>query len=151
MNRKDFYTGLLFLLLTGWIITQILRSPSSRADSGPGAFFLPAIAGLFIGGLSLALLVQSFRKPGSAGKPTGEKRMWGRILWIMGWCVIYALSMETLGYLLSTGMISFALFAYFNRGRWLANMILSLATPTLIFILFNTLLKVSMPRGWFGF
>jgi putative tricarboxylic transport membrane protein len=150
MNKKDFYTGLIFLILAGWITLYVLNAPTFQV-TGPGPFFLPAIVALFIGGLSLALLVQSFKQPQGKATAKKQKRMWGRILWIMVWCLIYALSMERLGYLLSTGIITFALLAYFNRGKWLANIILSVATPALIFILFDTLLKVSMPRGWFGF
>ncbi len=150
MNTKDFYIGVIFLSLTGWILLYILKAPTFQV-TGPGPFFLPAIAALSIGGLSIALLLQSFKQPRGQAVPKQEKRMRGRIIWIMVWCLIYALIVERLGYLLSTGVLSFALLAYFNRGKWLLNIILSVITPSLIFILFDTLLKVSLPRGWFGF
>jgi hypothetical protein len=151
MGKKDFYVGLLFLLLTGAIIVLILRSPSTQDFSGPGPFFFPTVAAVLIGGLSLTLLVKSVKQTEAVSSPIQGKRIWGRTLWIIAWCAIYGATIEKLGYLLSTGMVTFALLAYFSRGKWVFNIVLSVATPILIYILFDTLLKVSMPKGFFGF
>jgi putative tricarboxylic transport membrane protein len=151
MTKKDFYTGLIMLLLSGAIFAQILRSPPAPDSSGPGPFFLPAIAALVITGLSIALLVQSSKQPEPASKAPRGKRMWNRILWIMIWCFGYAFTIERLGYLLSTGIVTFALLAYFNRRKWFLNIFFSLITPASIYILFDTLLKIPLPKGWFGF
>ena len=151
MNKKDFYTGLLFLIFTGAIFTLILRSPAHRVSSGPGPFFFPTIAAFLLGGLSLALLVKGARQGASVGKGVQGKRIWGRTIWIIAWSAIYGATMEPLGYLLSTGMVTFALLAYFNRGSWIFNTVLSVVTAVSIFVLFDTLLKVSMPRGILGF
>jgi len=139
------------LILSGTILVLILRSPSVSDSSGPGPFFLPAIVALVIAGLSIALLVQSSKGPEPASKAPREKRMWNRILWIMIWCFGYAITIERLGYLLSTGIVTFALLAYFNRRKWLLNIFFSLITPASIYILFDTLLKIPLPKGWFGF
>jgi len=139
------------LILSGTILVLILRSPSVSDSSGPGPFFLPAIVALVIAGLSIALLVQSSKGPEPASKAPREKRMWNRILWIMIWCFGYAITIERLGYLLSTGIVTFALLAYFNRRKWFLNIFFSLITPASIYILFDTLLKIPLPKGWFGF
>jgi len=150
MNKKDFYTGLLFLIFTGAIFVLILRSPAHQDSSGPGPFFFPAIATLLLGGLSLALLIKGARQGEGERKAVQGKRVWGRTIWIIAWSAIYGATIEPLGYLLSTGIVTFALLAYFNKG-WVFNIILSVVTPVSIFILFDTLLKVSMPRGVLGF
>ena len=151
MNKKDFYIGLVFLLFSGANFVLILKSPSTHDSSEPGPFFFPAIAAVFIGALSLTLLVRGVRQPGEVRSSIQAKRMWGRIFWIVFWCGIYAATIEKLGYLLSTGVVTFALLAYFSRGKWALNIILSVTTPILIHFLFDTLLKVSMPKGLFGF
>ncbi|MBI5966308.1 MAG: tripartite tricarboxylate transporter TctB family protein [Deltaproteobacteria bacterium] len=150
MNKKDFYSGLLMLLLSGAIFAQILRSPSIQDSSGPGPFFLPTIAALIIGALSLTLLIQSLKQPKAGPAPSAGRRMWGRLIWIMFWCALYGITIENLGYLLSTGIVTFALLAYFNRRKWVINIVFSLATPISIYILFDTLLKVPLPKGWLG-
>jgi hypothetical protein len=97
----------------------------------------------------LALLVSGARQkdPGAAGK---GKTMRNRVFWIIAWCAIYAFTIERLGYLLSTGIVTFALLWYFNRREWIFNIIMSVGIPVSIFILFDTLLKQSLPRGIFG-
>ncbi len=150
MNKKDFYTGLIFLIFTGAILVLILRSPSYHVNSGPGPFFFPFIATLLLGGLSLGLLFRGARQEGPGKKGDQGKRMWGRTIWIIIWCTAYGATIEPLGYLLSTGVVTFALLAYFNRS-WIFNVALSVITPVSIYILFDTLLKVSLPRGVLGF
>jgi len=150
MKKKDFYSGLLMLLLSGAIFAQILRSPSIQDSSGPGPFFLPTIAALIIGALSLTLLIQSLRPAKIGPAPPPGRRMWGRLFWIVIWCLLYGIAIENLGYLLSTGIVTFAFLAYFNRQRWILNIIFSVATPISIYILFDTLLKVPLPKGWLG-
>lgn len=150
MKTRDFYSGLIMLLLSGAIVAQILRSPSTRDSSGPGPFFLPTICALVIAGLSLTLLVKSVREPDSTSVSPQGRRMWNRLVWIVAWCFLYGITIETAGYLLSTGIVTFALLAYFNRGRWTLNIIFSLVTPISIYILFDTLLKVPLPKGWLG-
>ena len=151
MNKKDFYTGLLFLIFTGAIFVLILRSPTHQVSSGPGPFFFPTIAALLLGGLSLALLIKGARQDEGGRKAVQGKRIWGRTIWIIAWSAIYGATIEPLGYLLSTGIVTFALLFYFNRRSWVFNIVLSVFTPVSIFILFDTLLKVSMPRGILGF
>lgn len=151
MAKRDFYTAVTMLLLSGAIIIQILRSPSIQDSSGPGPFFIPAIAALIIGGLSTALLIQSMKLPSGSTEDAIKRRMWDRLIWIMVWCFAYGITIEKMGYLLSTGMVTFALLAYFNRKQWILNVIFSLITPISIYFLFDTLLKVPLPKGWFGF
>lgn len=151
MNKKDFYTALLMLFLSGAIIIQILRSPAVQDASGPGPFFLPAIVAFIIGGLSITILIQSFKFSSKEDITSNKKRMWNRLIWIIVWCFIYGITIERLGYLLSTGLVTFALLAYFNRKNWLLNIIFSLGTPISIYFLFDTLLKVPLPKGWFSF
>ncbi|MGC8811313.1 MAG: tripartite tricarboxylate transporter TctB family protein [bacterium] len=148
---KDIYTALIMLLLSGAIITQIWRSPVVQDSSGPGPFFIPTIVALMIGGLSLALLIQSLKLAPRKEDYPPEKRIWNRLIWIMAWCFIYAITIEKMGYLLSTGLVTFALLAYFNRRNWVLNIIFSLGTPISIYFLFDNLLKVPLPKGWFGF
>lgn len=150
MNKKDFYTGLLFLLFTGAIFVLILRSPTTGDFSGPGPFFFPTIAALLLGGLSITLLVKGARQSESGGVVIEGRRILGRTVWIIAWCAIYGATIEPLGYLLSTGMVTFALLVYFNRREWIFNIVLSLVTPVSIYILFDTLLKSPLPKGILG-
>jgi putative tricarboxylic transport membrane protein len=151
MKKKELYTGLLMLILSGTILVLILGSPTPPDSSGPSPFFFPAIAALVIAGLSIALLVQNKKGPVKEPDTPPAKRMWDRLVWITVWCFAYGFTIERLGYLLSTGVVTFALLAFFNRRKWFLNILFSLVTPVSIYILFDTLLKVPLPKGWFGF
>jgi hypothetical protein len=151
MNRWDFHIGIIFLLLSGAILAMILHAAPVQEMVGPGPYFFPAISALLIGGLSLSLLLKSVRRPVSSPEPAANKKFRGRIFWIVLWCGIYAATIERLGYILSTGMVTFALLAYFTWRAWLFNIVASVATPFLIHFLFDTLLKIHMPKGPFGF
>lgn len=151
MHKRDFYIAVIMLLLSGAIIIQVLRSPSIQDSSGPGPFFLPTVAALIISGLSIALLFQSIKSSSGSEVHAHQKRMWNRLIWILVWCFVYGLAIEKMGYLLSTALVTFALLAYFNRKNWVLNIIFSLGTPISIYLLFDTLLKVPLPKGWFGF
>ena len=142
---------MVFLLLTGVIFVLILQSPSIQVATKPGPFFFPSVAAVLLGGLSLALLISGARQKGVGGGPGVKKSMRNRVLWIIAWCAFYAVTIERLGYLFSTALVTFALLWYFNRRAWVFNLILAVATPVSIFILFDSLLKVSLPRGILGF
>ena len=96
-------------------------------------------------------MIKGARQDEGGRKAVQGKRIWGRTIWIIAWSAIYGATIEPLGYLLSTGIVTFALLFYFNRRSWIFNIVLSVVTPVSIFILFDTLLKVSMPRGILGF
>ena len=149
MNKKDFYTGLIFLLFTGAILVLILRSPTTGEYSGPGPFFFPTVSALLLGGLALTLLIKGAQPQEGGSEAAQGKRMFGRIIWIVVWSAIYGATIEPVGYLLSTGGVTFALLAYFNRG-WIFNVVFSLVTPISIYILFDTLLKAPLPKGILG-
>jgi putative tricarboxylic transport membrane protein len=153
MNRWDFYTGLIFLLLAGAIAAMIMHAPAVQEAAGPGPYFFPALSAILIGGLALTLLLRSFRQPGAAqpAKPVPGKKTRHRIFWIVLWCFIYAASLERLGYILSTALTTFALLAYFTWRAWVFNLVAAIATPVLIYFLFDSLLKIHMPKGPFGF
>ena len=142
---------MVFLLLTGVIFVLILQSPSIQVATKPGPFFFPSVAAVLLGGLSLALLISGARQKGVGGGPGVHRSMRNRVLWIIAWCAFYAVTIERLGYLFSTALVTFALLWYFNRRAWVFNLILAVATPVSIFILFDSLLKVSLPRGILGF
>ncbi|HSR10040.1 MAG TPA: tripartite tricarboxylate transporter TctB family protein [Thermodesulfobacteriota bacterium] len=150
MNKKDFYTGLVFLVFTGIIFAMIVGAPSVQVTTKPGPFFFPSVAAVILGGLSISLLVSGARQKDS--KESGKKKvMMNRVAWIIAWCLIYAVTIERIGYLVSTAVVTFALLWYFNRRSWVFNTAFAVATPVSIFILFDTLLKVSLPRGFLGF
>jgi putative tricarboxylic transport membrane protein len=73
-----------------------------------------------------------------------------RHIWIIAgvavWMGIYYTAFEKLGYVVATTIFLVALMAWFNRGRWLANVLSAVFFSILSFVMFVKL-DVNLPRG----
>jgi hypothetical protein len=105
--------------------------------------------------LALTLLVCSFAViVGGAGSSSVRALSW--IEWrhavaILGACAFMALALERLGYRLTILIALLALVALVERKAWIPSAAFALGFSLGSHYLFNTLLKVPMPRGPFGF
>lgn len=81
--------------------------------------------------------------------PDSSSRDW-RHIWIIAgvtvWMGIYYTAFEKLGYVVATTIFLVALMAWFNRGRWLANVLSAVFFSILSFVMFVKL-DVNLPRG----
>lgn len=80
-----------------------------------------------------------------------ESRVLILIAAVAGWILLYILSFERLGYVISTTLFLLGLTCYFHARRWLLNVALSLLLPTASYLVFHRLLNVSLPRGLLPF
>lgn len=73
-----------------------------------------------------------------------------RHLWAIAgttvWMGIYYTVFEKLGYVVATTIFLLALMAWFNRGKWLANVLSTVLFSVLSFVMFVKL-DVNLPRG----
>jgi putative tricarboxylic transport membrane protein len=121
---------------------------------GPAMF--PGLVG---GGLLLSglLLLWETRKPRAA--PIGEatphhvfERQPVLVLLAMAvWTAAYYYAFERLGYLTATVLYIFPMLAFFNRGRWLTNILVSAGFAVAAYVVFAKFLRVPMPAGILAF
>ena len=118
----------------------------TMAEPGPGA--MPVL-------LAAALLVCSvalFAGGGSSARFADiEWSEWRHAIAILGTCAFLALALERLGYRITMFVALFALVSLVERKRWIAGIVFAGAFSLGTYFLFNTLLRVPLPRGWFGF
>lgn len=73
-----------------------------------------------------------------------------RHLWILAgvvvWTGVYYAFLEKLGYIVDSTVYLFALMAWFNRGKWVANGLTAVLYSVLSYIMFVKL-DVNLPRG----
>jgi putative tricarboxylic transport membrane protein len=120
----------------------------------PGSGFLSLLAGFFICLMALIILFQSFLL-----KPVGRMKVstlwqgtrWGRPLTIGILLVVFILFLETTGFLLTSLFTLLIMFRGIEKLSWRRSLILAIAISAISFILFNHVLKASLPRGIFGF
>jgi len=116
---------------------------------GPKAF--PRLLGAFLliaAGL-LFLEMWKERKQRTPQTDSNEAGMWRHgwvIVSVTVWTGVYYLAFDRLGYIVATSLYLLALMAWFNRGKWLANVLTSALFAGLSYWMFVTL-DVNLPKG----
>jgi putative tricarboxylic transport membrane protein len=70
---------------------------------------------------------------------------------VSGWVILYILVFERVGYVISTSVFIFGLVAYFNKGKWITNIAVSVLVSIGAYLLFHRLLSVGLPAGMLAF
>jgi putative tricarboxylic transport membrane protein len=82
--------------------------------------------------------------------PSAEPMFEGRVIAVLAvvvvWTGLYYVVFEPLGYVLATGIYLLPLMAWFNRGRWIANVVSTVVFVLLTYYMFVAL-EVRLPAG----
>ena len=116
---------------------------------GPKAFpRLIGIAMLIAAGM-LALEMWKARGQGATGQGA-EAPFDPRVLKVLAvvaiWTCVYYATFQALGYIVATTLFLLPVMAWFNRGRWLANVLSAIGFSAMTYWLFVAL-DVRLPRG----
>ena len=117
---------------------------------GPKAFPRLLGIGLLITAAMLFMEIWRARKtpPPKAETPQpGGRRHLMVVCGVAVWTAIYFAVFEPLGYVLATTGYLLALTAYFNRGKWVSNVLTSVLYCVLSYLMFTKALGVSLPPG----
>jgi len=115
--------------------------------ANPGPAYMPVVLAmlLFLGGIVIAILGRHAPPIGSLG--FGE---WRHAVAIFAACAFAALAFERLGYRLTILILLLFLLAAVERKRLMTAAIFAAAFAAGTYFLFDTLLRVQLPRGPFG-
>jgi putative tricarboxylic transport membrane protein len=120
---------------------------------GPKAF--PRLLGicLLIGAGLLFVEIWKERKAAAAAsetrEPTDLRHLWV-LAAVVAWTALYYISFERAGYVVATAVYLLALMAWFNRGKWIANVVTSALFSALSYYMFLKL-DVRLPQGMLPF
>ena len=114
----------------------------------PGPGYLPLLLSAFLAILGIILIVRGRRAISFRSVPWSEGP---HAIAILVCCVLSTLAMEGLGYRISMAIILAFLFAVMERLKWWLVLSLSLVLSFGSFWVFDTMLKVILPRGYGGF
>lgn len=135
---------------------QLLTSEGMRSvgrDPFPAWAFPAAtgsLAGLLIAGLLAHGLIRGGEREAtdaSLGPP--PRRGMLNFAAVLAAMAFYLVAAETLGFVLTAGLLLFGLLWLFGTRWWSSGLIALILTP-LIYQLFANILRVPLPRGWFG-
>ena len=137
-----------FLVLVGLFVAWERRVLPLGSASRPGPGYVPLLLAVLLIVLGAILIVR-----GKDSKPIRS------ISWteaphavaILGCCVFVSLFMETVGYRLTLLLVMGFLFGVMERIKPWLTLTLTFGLSLGTFWLFDTLLRVPLPRGWWGF
>jgi len=151
MKKSEIICSLIWVALgTSQCIEAVRLRLGNLHRPGPG--FLPFISGILLGVFGLILMFSSVSKvTGGDGESNGRK-MWvkgnsKRLLLTLFALFAYALSFETLGFLIATFLFLFFLFKLTEPKRWVGPLVFSGMTVVLSYLIFCVWLKSTFPAG----
>ncbi|PIE33577.1 hypothetical protein CSA56_10685 [candidate division KSB3 bacterium] len=114
---------------------------------GP-AFFPQFLAGFFIF-LGVLLFLRTFF-PIEFPSVDIELQGLGKIAFVIILNIIYLLTIETIGFLITTPILLFAFMMLLKRGKLVSKVVFSIIFPIAAWLVFKTFLNIPLPRGLLG-
>ena len=142
----DRAAGIGFAVFSLLVLWECRAIPfGTMAEPGPGA--LPVILAFTLLVCSIAVFLG-----GGASERFANLRWpeWRHAVWILGTCVFLALALERLGYRVTIFIALVTLVTLVERKSWIAGLVFAGAFSLGNYFLFNTLLRVPLPRGMFA-
>jgi len=141
-----------FFLLIGAFFAAYARTVEIGSWSEPGPGFLPFFAGLVLFVMAAALVVGSFRAPGAVMPSFFPKPdSWKRVLGTFAALGVSALSLEYLGFTLTTFVFVTGLVKFIFPQTWTRALLVGLFAAVGTRLLFIDFLKTQLPLGFLGF
>ena len=131
---------------------SVLLGLGTMREPGPG--FFPFLAGCFFTLLALIVFVRSL-VPGR-GFQARISSLWKGAIWhrplAVGLLMTgYILALERIGFLLTSLMVLLIMLRAVEKFPWWKAILISIISSGCTFLLFNVLLKTTLPTGIFGF
>jgi putative tricarboxylic transport membrane protein len=153
MKKADLITGIVLLILSGLVIGEALRMPPS-ASFGPGAGFLPFWVGVILAVLAVLLLAsvwtRQVTKKDTISPFPGKKALLA-VTGVLGGLAAYIFLIEVLGFLVDTFLYVAFLLGVVERERWRMTVFVALFTTVGLYVIFQVLLTIGLPKNMFGF
>ncbi len=150
---KDFYLGLAFLLfsllLIFWLVPNFVGDPltQSHLRVRPGTF--PDLIGYLLIVLSLVLIYQSPRTSILVSRGEDKRFSWTIVVFIAAIFIFYFATV-LVGILPSSMVIMFVLMRIYGYKKTWANVAIAVVLPIVLFVFFERVAQVQIPRGiWF--
>lgn len=119
----------------------------------PGPGFLPFVASLVLGVLSLVVLLQAAYRDGGKGgvkETRSDRGNWEKIVYTLAALLLYVFLLEKLGFLFCTLVLLGFLLLVIEKQRWSVVIAAAFLATISSYILFQVWLKIQLPPGTLG-
>lgn len=143
----DRWAGIALVALAIFVFWECRTIPFGTVkEPGPGV--VPALLAAILLVCSLAVIAGGRAAPRVNALDWSE---WRHAVAILGTCAFMALALERLGYRITMVLALLGLLRLVERKGWVPAALFAVGFSLGSYFLFNTLLRVQMPRGPFGF
>lgn len=120
----------------------------------PGSGFLTFVAGCFVAVMALIVIVQSYR--GDAEAQTRLADLWKGVMWwralaITGLILLFIFSFETIGFFVCSFLLLVIIMRWLEGLEWKMCLIVPIVATVTTYVVFKTVMNISLPSGIFGF
>jgi putative tricarboxylic transport membrane protein len=148
VKRYERIAGLLLLVFGVTIALYSWLSLELGSFGEPGSGFIPFLAS------SVMALCAGLWVVGNLGKDENPQPFWANKAWLRpalatGLVLLYASTMESLGYVLSTLVFIVTWQVLVERSKWRTVALVSVSATAAMWLLFTELLGVPVPKGIF--
>lgn len=147
MGTVDRVSGVALILLALGVTWEAHKLPLGTLHT-PGPGYMPTLLALVLGGLGIVIVAFGGDSPAFRSLQWGEGK---HALAILGACAVAALTLERIGYRLTTLLVLLFILALVERKRPLVAVALSLGLSLGSFYVFYNVLRVQLPLGPWGF
>jgi len=152
MKKADQWSGIALSILSAGMISAALRLPYGNLHN-PGPGFFPLWLGVILGGMSIALFVQTTR--GKESERTlkeilEEDVRWGKVLLVLGALILYGFLMDTIGFLIVTFLLMIVLLKFIEPQPWKVVIAWALGGSVGSYLIFEVWMKLRLPKGFLG-
>jgi putative tricarboxylic transport membrane protein len=152
LNTHEIIGGVVIFLFGAVTTLLSIRMPiGTFRKSGTGLF--PLCLGILLMVLSGLFLLQRFLKRQTTDKKipiTETPGSTAQMIFFFAVMVFATLFLNRLGYPLTSFLLLLALLKILGMKRWSLNILLSLGTSAVCYLLFVQWLKIPLPKGWIG-
>jgi putative tricarboxylic transport membrane protein len=152
MKKADQITAIVMLLFSAYVVLASSRM-SLYTEFAPDYGFFPFWLGILMGTLSVLLFVNGSTRPAvkTDNVVLPERGIMINVVLILAGLGLYAFLMEQIGYILDTLLLVILLVGVVEREKWYKALIITVLMTALLYVIFQIILGVSLPKGPFGF
>lgn len=148
MKTIDALSGL-FLVMVGMVFCLASLDLGIGRINAPGPGLVPFGTGVLLIVFSVGTIFEA-RLSKTDRTPLFRGKRWGVVLSVLASLFLYALALDTLGFIVTTFLIMTLLYKISERQSWKMALGASVTTTAFAYFLFDYLLKCSFPRGFLG-
>ncbi len=152
MGRADRISGLFWLCFSVLVIIQSYRLGLGTLHQ-PGPGFLFFWVNIVLGIMSLIVLIRAWVSEKSEERHPalfrGQNML--KIIFVLISLFLYAIFMESLGFILVTLLLFVFLLGLIEKKRWFFTLSVSVAVTAIAYLIFETWLKTMLPGGVLGY